>query len=120
MNAADDERIADRTAPPSKLIYLDPDGPLWAAQVFLLGHLVGAIWVAESGRSIPRAGIVNVPDPSLEFQRVFGEMTLRVRRDEAIDAVDWISSIASAAFAIGRPERYLTVDGVRRLTGLIA
>lgn len=119
MATPDEERARERTLPPTQMVQLDPDGPVWAVTVSEQGALVGAIWCAERPGAIPRAGIVNVPRPSLRFQEVYGVETLRHRRDETLDAHVWISGLSDGLYVMGTPQRFASVDDVRRLTGLI-
>lgn len=115
-------RAQDWTAPPTSLMIADP-GQVWWAPVYRNGHLVGAVWMAEQ-EMIPRAGIVNVPNPDGAFQDDLGEVTLRMRRATDMDPVDWLAHLAQTRTGqggkvlVGEPQHAPTLDMVRRTVGL--
>lgn len=115
-------RADDWTAPPTRLLLADP-GAVWWCPVYRRGNLVGAVWMAETD-AVPNAGIVNAPNPDELLQDDLGEVSLRMRRAEGVEPIDWLAHLATTRtgvggkLLVGDPQRAMSLDVVRRACGL--
>lgn len=116
------ERAAERTQPPNSILMASPKGGIVACLVDDVGRVVGAVWMAADRTSVPRAGIVNVPDPDGPFQQVWGLRTLEQRRNDSVDAAEWLAEQRAATvgqYQLREVVSYPDLDAVRRVTGLL-
>lgn len=81
------------TAPP-EILFMTDVGAVLAIPALRGDRLLGAVWITLDQQTRPRAGIMMVPtnDPKLmdvEFQQVFGDMTLQISRSTELEAQDF-------------------------------
>lgn len=115
---ADDDR-SDRYAPPQFILMSEPAGRLAYAEVFENGKLVGAIWMSEDKKTIPRAGIVlSTIIDSEQFQGELGMHSLNYSRDSTVDAAAWIEQLTAtrdgqSGLAVANENYIKDIDALR-------